>query len=61
MKGKNGTPGETRTPNPLIRSQMLYPIELPVRQGAELLSLGRVTSIPKRPEQQIIARAALDS
>ena len=40
---------------------MLYPIELPVRQGAELLSLGRVTSIPKLPEQQIIARAALDS
>ena len=24
---KNGTPERTRTPNPLIRSQMLYPIE----------------------------------
>lgn len=27
-----GAPGGTRTPNPLIRSQMLYPIELPVRR-----------------------------
>ena len=25
---RNGAPGETRTPNLLIRSQMLYPIEL---------------------------------
>jgi hypothetical protein len=24
------TPGGIRTPNPLIRSQMLYPVELPV-------------------------------
>ena len=28
---KNGAPGESRTPNLLIRSQMLYPIELRVR------------------------------
>ena len=26
--GSNSAPGETRTPNLLIRSQMLYPIEL---------------------------------
>src|SRR5580704_3505985 len=25
---KNGAPGETRTPDPLVRSQMLYPTEL---------------------------------
>ena len=30
-----GAPGGTRTPNPLIRSQMLYPIELPVRRTAK--------------------------
>jgi hypothetical protein len=24
----NGAPGETRTPDPLVRSQMLYPTEL---------------------------------
>ena len=28
FKGLNGAPEETRTPNLLIRSQMLYPIEL---------------------------------
>lgn len=27
-KKNGGAPGESRTPNPLIRSQMLYPIEL---------------------------------
>ena len=27
------TPGGIRTPNPLIRSQMLYPVELPVHTG----------------------------
>ena len=26
--GKNGAPGEIRTPDPLVRSQMLYPAEL---------------------------------
>ena len=25
---KNGAPGKTRTPNPLLRRQMLYPVEL---------------------------------
>ena len=28
---KSGTPGESRTPNLLIRSQALYPIELRVQ------------------------------
>ncbi len=28
MKKKGGAPGRIRTPDPLIRSQMLYPAEL---------------------------------
>ena len=28
---KSGAPGETRTPDPLVRSQMLYPAELRAR------------------------------
>ena len=30
---KNGAPGKIRTPDPLIRSQVLYPAELPVRRS----------------------------
>ena len=32
MSDKSGTPGESRTPNLLIRSQALYPIELRVQK-----------------------------
>ncbi len=32
---ENGDPGRTRTPNPLIRSQVLYPVEL--RDRCEML------------------------
>ena len=28
--GESGAPGRIRTPDPLIRSQVLYPAELPV-------------------------------
>ena len=28
LKGSNGAPGEIRTPDPLVRSQILYPAEL---------------------------------
>jgi hypothetical protein len=31
--GKPGAPGETRTPNPQIRSLVLYPIELRAHAG----------------------------
>src|SRR5579883_1651655 len=31
MSGRNGAPEEIRTPNLLIRSQMLYPVELRAR------------------------------
>ena len=30
MYNGNGAPGKIRTPDPLIRSQVLYPAELPV-------------------------------
>ena len=35
----NGVPGETRTPNLLIRSQTLYPIELRALNICELQQL----------------------
>ncbi len=36
---KHGTPGGIRTPNPLIRSQMIYPVDLPVRPiGTQIMS-----------------------
>ena len=28
---EGGAPGETRTPDPLLRRQLLYPIELPAQ------------------------------
>ena len=31
----DGAPGKIRTPDPLIRSQVLYPAELPVRMPLE--------------------------
>ena len=34
--GKDGAPEGTRTPNLLIRSQVLYPIELPAQPGRVL-------------------------
>ena len=33
--GENGAPGRIRTPDPLIRSQVLYPAELSVPVGRE--------------------------
>jgi hypothetical protein len=30
---RDGAPGEIRTPDPLVRSQMLYPAELRARHG----------------------------
>lgn len=36
MLGKSGTPGESRTPNLLIRSQALYPIELRVQEAKSI-------------------------
>lgn len=42
-----GAPGGTRTPNPLIRSQMLYPIELPVRRRITKQFFGEVEGFVK--------------
>ena len=33
IKRVGGAPGRIRTPDPLIRSQVLYPAELPVHEG----------------------------
>jgi hypothetical protein len=32
---ENGAPGEIRTPDPLLRRQMLYPAELRARSASE--------------------------
>jgi hypothetical protein len=32
LREKTGAPGEIRTPDPLVRSQMLYPAELRARR-----------------------------
>ena len=37
---KNGAPGKIRTPNLLIRSQVLYPVELRAREVADIPSGG---------------------
>ena len=48
----NGASGGTRTPNLLIRSQKLYPIELRMRRGNvdfELLANAGLARLLKRP------------
>ena len=36
LSGRHGAPGRIRTPDPLIRSQMLYPAELQAPMGREM-------------------------
>ena len=36
---ESGAPGKIRTPDPLIRSQVLYPAELPVLSGPVYLAV----------------------
>ncbi len=38
INNANGAPGEIRTPDPLVRSQVLYPTELRARFAHHLLS-----------------------
>src|SRR5487761_232366 len=45
---KNGAPGEIRTPDPLLRRQMLYPAELRAR------SLTVPNSLLKRPQFEAV-------
>ncbi len=40
-RGKSGAPGEIRTPDPLLRRQMLYPAELRARR----LELDKFTAL----------------
>jgi hypothetical protein len=43
MMLSDGAPERIRTPDPQIRSLVLYPAELPVRIEAKILSSGWVT------------------
>lgn len=43
---KNGDPGRTRTPNNLIRSQVLYPVEL--RDRGRLIAVRKTVRKPLR-------------
>ena len=58
---KNGVPGGSRTPNLLIRSQMLYPIELQVRRFLSFLFFSHVgcnlffSKIPPERQESIFA------
>jgi hypothetical protein len=40
---RSGAPGEIRTPDPLVRSQMLYPAELRAR-GLQLIQFTALVS-----------------
>ena len=54
---KNGVPAGSRTPNLLIRSQMLYPIELQVRNKPQLYTTPPGLTIPHL--RLFVARHAL--
>ena len=41
MQNGNGAPGKIRTPDPLIRSQVLYPAELPAQDKYYKLKIGK--------------------
>jgi hypothetical protein len=48
-----GAPGEIRTPDPLVRSQILYPTELRARSAqARVRTIGKYS---KRVKRQLIA------
>jgi hypothetical protein len=44
---ETGAPGETRTPDPLVRSQMLYPAELRARETIIPINRARFCLIPQ--------------
>ena len=54
MPRQSGAPEETRTPNLLIRSQMLYPIEL--RAQLRYLKRHRPFTRPYRETQELIIK-----
>ena len=41
-RNETGAPGETRTPDPLVRSQTLYPAELRAREAIIPINLTRL-------------------
>ena len=44
-EGVSGAPGETRTPDPLLRRQTLYPAELRAH-GATYFTINRLQQLP---------------
>src|SRR5262249_14436987 len=58
LGGRFGTPRRTRTSSLLIRSQMLYPIELWVHGGAEVLAAAAVScqAEPRAAPRRVGAR-----
>ena len=40
-----GAPGEIRTPDPLVRSQVLYPTELRARYEKQTVTIGSVLAL----------------
>ncbi len=53
-----GAPGKIRTPNLLIRSQVLYPIELRARGGLGVTGIGRVACARRQGGADITAKQA---
>ncbi len=46
FKGNSGAPGETRTPDPLLRRQLLYPTELLARETSAADSIQTFSANP---------------
>ena len=53
MQEKHGAPGRTRTPNLLIRSQALYPIELRARRAGLARRRGNLLNAGQRRKTQM--------
>ena len=49
MPLESGAPGGTRTPDPQVRSLMLYPAELPARRGRSRIGDALMRCAPVRP------------
>ncbi len=57
----SGAPGRIRTPDPLIRSQILYPAELPVRRGVASKVIGWGPQEQKSKNYKLISASPLGS
>jgi hypothetical protein len=55
----HGTPGGTRTPDPQVRSLMLYPAELPARRITEVLVTRPIARPPVKLAWEGVSRVGL--